>query len=568
MFAGQATINSKLNRDNRVPNFTNSSFKKKYDISSKNITAKSLKPIFNEEHKNDNSHIKEKTQNILPKNDVIQKNMNYLKNLSGKNSHAPSGDKVVDNVVADLQLSEFENSRKDLEKEEFKRKPTSNSLRKRKKKRENKDDIGSITHFILKQKSKFFEERKLGDTKKYDNLIEQYRYNIIMQSFFSFISICSVFLEYEISFLNNTKDGITMISGSTPYESTRKDYLSSLHWFVLWIHLISSILLWVTIIFEFFIESEIISYHKKLDKHLIRTEKSSIIHLILQLILFLAHPNPAFKDIKFRYYSYKFNIDAHYTINSILGIFCLFRLWFTIKLYLVKSKYMNPRSHRICEMNRFDINFAYIMKANMNKIPLVMYTLFFVNILVFCSFSLRVFERDLDDHTLKNFSSYFNVLWCIVITMTTVGYGDYFPSTIFGRLIMIFACISGVFLISMLVVSVTNLLNFEEGEKTAFLLLDRISLNEKKQDIAASLIMKYIRLLHALKSGKYNKNDGKIIYMRDDFLLNLVELREINREYEMTFPPDTEFDKILDEMEDLDFQLSDLLQDFDKSFQQ
>jgi Leucine-rich repeat (LRR) protein len=34
--------------------------------------------------------------------------------------------------------------------------------------------------------------------------------------------------------------------------------------------------------------------------------------------------------------------------------------------------------------------------------------------------------------------------------MTTVGYGDFFPSTIFGRLIIIFACISGVFLISML----------------------------------------------------------------------------------------------------------------------
>jgi hypothetical protein len=387
-----------------------------------------------------------------------------------------------------------------------------------------------------------------------------------MQSFFSFISICSVFLEYEVSFINNSKDGHKLISSNTPLESTRNNFLSSLHWFVLWIQLISSLLLWVTIIFEFFIGTEILSFHKKLDKNLIRKSKYVIFELILQIIFFFPHPNPAFKDIKFKYYSYKFNIDLHYTVNSILGIFCLFRLWFIVKLILVTSKYMSPRSHRICEMNRFDINFTYIMRANMNKIPLVMYTLFFVNVLVFCSFSLRVFERELDTDSEKNFSSYWNVLYCIIITMTTVGYGDFFPSTIFGRLIIIFACISGVFLISMLVVSVTNLLNFEEGEKTAFLLLERISLNEKKQEISARLILKYIRLLNALKSGKYDRNDSKIISMRDEFLLNYVELRDINTEYEMTYPPDTEFDNILYEMEELDYQLSDLLQDFEKNF--
>lgn len=46
-------------------------------------------------------------------------------------------------------------------------------------------------------------------------------------------------------------------------------------------------------------------------------------------------------------------------------------------------------------------------------------------------------------------------MWCVIITMTTVGYGDFVAKTYLGRIISIMACIWGNFLISLMVISLT-----------------------------------------------------------------------------------------------------------------
>lgn len=57
-----------------------------------------------------------------------------------------------------------------------------------------------------------------------------------------------------------------------------------------------------------------------------------------------------------------------------------------------------------------------------------------------------------------NFNSLENSIWCVIITMTTVGYGDYYPRTFFGRLLDIIVAIWGVFIVSMLMVTLTSTL--------------------------------------------------------------------------------------------------------------
>jgi voltage-gated potassium channel Kch len=48
-----------------------------------------------------------------------------------------------------------------------------------------------------------------------------------------------------------------------------------------------------------------------------------------------------------------------------------------------------------------------------------------------------------------------NSMWCVIITMTTVGYGDFVPKTNLGRTVAVLACIWGNFLISLMVISLT-----------------------------------------------------------------------------------------------------------------
>mmetsp|Transcript_6468 Transcript_6468/g.581 ORF Transcript_6468/g.581 Transcript_6468/m.581 type:complete len:81 (+) Transcript_6468:427-669(+) len=72
-----------------------------------------------------------------------------------------------------------------------------------------------------------------------------------------------------------------------------------------------------------------------------------------------------------------------------------------------------------------------------------------------------------EDHGM-NFGYYWNCFWCIIITMTTVGYGDYYPATMPGRIVIFITSIWGVFLVSMMVVALTNTLKMDISESKTY----------------------------------------------------------------------------------------------------
>jgi potassium intermediate/small conductance calcium-activated channel subfamily N protein 2 len=61
-----------------------------------------------------------------------------------------------------------------------------------------------------------------------------------------------------------------------------------------------------------------------------------------------------------------------------------------------------------------------------------------------------------------------------IITVTTVGFGDYYPRTLFGRIIDVFLIIWGSFIISILVIVLTNYLNIDQAEKRSLIILRRL----------------------------------------------------------------------------------------------
>lgn len=67
-----------------------------------------------------------------------------------------------------------------------------------------------------------------------------------------------------------------------------------------------------------------------------------------------------------------------------------------------------------------------------------------------------------------NFNIFQNCIWCVLVTMTTVGYGDYYPRTNLGRLIMITAAIIGNIIISLIIVSMQRIFEFSENEEKVY----------------------------------------------------------------------------------------------------
>ena len=50
----------------------------------------------------------------------------------------------------------------------------------------------------------------------------------------------------------------------------------------------------------------------------------------------------------------------------------------------------------------------------------------------------------------------YNGFWLVAVTMTTVGFGDYYPETYFGKIMILIGCFTGMFIVSMTMVTLSN----------------------------------------------------------------------------------------------------------------
>lgn len=71
----------------------------------------------------------------------------------------------------------------------------------------------------------------------------------------------------------------------------------------------------------------------------------------------------------------------------------------------------------------------------------------------------------------SNFTLYINDIWFVSVTMATVGYGDYVPSTILGRCFAFIICLWGIFYISITFVSLINIIKLSINEQNSFNLI-------------------------------------------------------------------------------------------------
>lgn len=79
-----------------------------------------------------------------------------------------------------------------------------------------------------------------------------------------------------------------------------------------------------------------------------------------------------------------------------------------------------------------------------------------------------------NDPSSNNLGRYANALWNIIITITTVGYGDFYTRTDLGRFVIFVVCVLGIFVISVMVVTLINSLVISTLEGHAITVLERI----------------------------------------------------------------------------------------------
>ena len=202
--------------------------------------------------------------------------------------------------------------------------------------------------------------------------------------------------------------------------------------------------------------------------------------MIMEIILMLIAPYPFIEDVMYRESYSDLGVSVNQRLNNLLLFMSmLIRCLPFTRFMLSISKYKNTRSQRLCTMQGTEATFMYAVKAVMKDMP---YTFLFITLIlpmVIGGFSLRMFERPLVETSGQDFDSMGNCIWCIIITLTTVGYGDFFPYSHGGRTVAILVALWGSMIVSIFVVTLTNLLEFSKAELKSFLILSKLQAKEQ-----------------------------------------------------------------------------------------
>ena len=84
------------------------------------------------------------------------------------------------------------------------------------------------------------------------------------------------------------------------------------------------------------------------------------------------------------------------------------------------------------------------------------------------AYFLRVFEIEYYRQLkMVDFDSYFQAVWVIVVSITTVGFGDLVPYSYMGRIIIMISAFWGAFLISLMIVTIGQTFELTRNQKKA-----------------------------------------------------------------------------------------------------
>ena len=90
------------------------------------------------------------------------------------------------------------------------------------------------------------------------------------------------------------------------------------------------------------------------------------------------------------------------------------------------------------------------------------------------AYQLKIAESKISECSGNNFSNMINCMWNVIITLTSVGYGDIYPNTFMGRIVAIVVSFWGVFIASFFVVTVSTTLLFDEYESISYRTIMRL----------------------------------------------------------------------------------------------
>jgi len=311
---------------------------------------------------------------------------------------------------------------------------------------------------------------------------------------------------------------------------------------------ITTIILLILLIRTYLIRLKFLKFKQKLNINATLYSSKLLWKLILELLICSIHSPPKLNDKCITFTSTtgtnheKYRVDVDLFLSSIIPL----RVYLLIRYYSFYSPWADDHAEKICNECNTLGGMSFAIKAELKEKPYFMVGLLMLFSIFIFGYAIRNVELGFmqykDKSNFQDWSFAWNGFWCVIITILTVGYGDFYPQTVLGRIIAVVACLWGTFLISLMVVSLTISVEFTPQEQKAYEELKKGEMYSKLKKRA----LEFIRYSVRLKDFPEKKEDiidpelkVKYIKILDQFkhsLHNFKTMREIvvSKEHEMS----------------------------------
>lgn len=177
--------------------------------------------------------------------------------------------------------------------------------------------------------------------------------------------------------------------------------------------------------------------------------------LVFHFAVMLIQPYRMLQDVKMNNYDLYNLANIDFKVNYALVIVSLLKFCLLIPSFLNMHKFKHPRSSRLCNIYGISNSNLYTIKLCFKQSPITLILCTFLLSFMIFSFAYRVSERG-PTGSAYDFEFYSNALWLVVVTMSTVGFGDFVPHTYLGRSVGLLCTFCGVLTVSIMVVVVIN----------------------------------------------------------------------------------------------------------------
>jgi hypothetical protein len=238
-----------------------------------------------------------------------------------------------------------------------------------------------------------------------------------------------------------------------------------------------------------------------------------------------SHKKQAIFEILTTFFIYPYNYNAviysdtslFLTIDDFVTLLNLLRVYFVYKFIYDYSEYNSVRAHWVT-------NFAGVPNLMIFNLKSQMHSRMFRFILLNLLLSLLIFTLivDIMENDLgKSSISFSDSAFLVIVTETTIGFGDILPNNFVSRIICVVASLFGTALIALLVIAINQTVDLSEKETSIY---NQILLKQESRSLWP-LALKIIQTFWRLQLKRMKKEQRFFLVIRLSTLLHKFKIK-------------------------------------------